>query len=165
MTSSPACQSIGVVTPFRSPSCKLSMTLNTSALFRPVDAGYDIVSLIFLFGSMMKTERIVNAISGLAMSSSAIMSYRYATLRAASAMMGNLSVVCEMSFMSSIHLSCEPRSFALYTPIRVSIKHHLFFEQASLTNPIILTPLDSNSSFNFANAPSSVVQTGVKSAG
>ena len=33
----------------------------TSAVFRPVDAGYDRIVLIFLFGSMMKTERIVKA--------------------------------------------------------------------------------------------------------
>jgi len=33
------------------------------------------------------------------------------------------------------------------------------------TSPIILTPRFSNSSFSFAKAPSSVVQTGVKSAG
>lgn len=36
---------------------------------------------------------------------------------------------------------------------------------AARTRPIILTPLASNSSLSFANAPSSVVQTGVKSAG
>lgn len=35
----------------------------------------------------------------------------------------------------------------------------------TLTKPIILTPRCSNSSFSFANAPSSVVHTGVKSAG
>jgi hypothetical protein len=33
------------------------------------------------------------------------------------------------------------------------------------TRPIICTPRASNSGFNFAKAPSSVVQTGVKSAG
>ena len=35
----------------------------------------------------------------------------------------------------------------------------------ALTKPIIFTPLLSNSSFNWLNAPSSVVHTGVKSAG
>lgn len=37
--------------------------------------------------------------------------------------------------------------------------------ETELTRPIILTPRFSNSSFILAKAPSSVVQTGVKSAG
>jgi hypothetical protein len=39
------------------------------------------------------------------------------------------------------------------------------YQWLKLTNPIILTPRFSNSSFSLAKAPSSVVQTGVKSAG
>lgn len=54
-------QSIGVVTPFLSPSCKLSTTLSTSFVFLPTLAGYIIVSLIFFAGSITKTLRIVNA--------------------------------------------------------------------------------------------------------
>lgn len=52
---------IGVVTPFLSPVCRLSITLSTSAEFLPVEAGYIIVNLIFLLGSITNTERIVNA--------------------------------------------------------------------------------------------------------
>jgi hypothetical protein len=39
------------------------------------------------------------------------------------------------------------------------------YQWLKLTNPIIFTPRFSNSSFSLAKAPSSVVQTGVKSAG
>lgn len=80
MTSCPFCQSIGVTTPFLSPSCKLSITLSTSAVFLPVLAGYDMLSRIFLVGSMMNTERMVKAIPPVfwraSRSSCEIMSYR-----------------------------------------------------------------------------------------
>jgi len=62
MTSSPTCQLMGVVTPFLSPVCRLSITRNTSVVLRPVEAGYIMVKRIFLFGSMMKTDRMVKAI-------------------------------------------------------------------------------------------------------
>src|SRR5690349_9428358 len=66
---------------------------------------------------MMKTERMVNAMPFSAMlsrSSCAIMSYRKATLRSASAMMGNATVVFCVSLMSLTHWSCELRSLALW---------------------------------------------------
>ena len=75
-----------------------------------------IFSLIFLAGSMMKTERMVNAMPFslmLSRSSCAIMSQRKATLRSASAMMGNLTVVFCVSLISSTHWSWELRSLAL----------------------------------------------------
>jgi hypothetical protein len=62
ITSSPFCQSIGVAIPLLSAVCKLSITLNTSDVFLPVLAGYDMVRRIFLDGSMMKTDRMVKAI-------------------------------------------------------------------------------------------------------
>jgi len=100
-------------------------------------------------------------------------------------MMGKVTVVLLTSFMSSTHLACELRSFALYqgTRSQVSLLSQPFppstplsfntnsyantcrTKQHVLTNPIILTPLASNSPFNLANAPNSVVHTGVKSAG
>lgn len=78
-------------------------------------------------------------------------------------MIGNCRFVEDTSLISSIHLPCEPRSLALYTQIISSLLR--LCNNLQLTNPIILTSLFSNSSFIFANAPSSVVQTGVKSAG
>ena len=37
------------------------MTRRSSAVLRPVEAGYEATSRIIFFGSMMKTERIVKA--------------------------------------------------------------------------------------------------------
>jgi hypothetical protein len=75
--------------------------------------------------------------------------------------MGNWTLLPVTSLMSLIHSPWEPMSLALYTFVRKAF-NSLFMPH---TSPIILTPRFSNSSFNFANAPSSVVQTGVKSAG
>src|SRR6266702_2208358 len=47
----------------------------------------------------------------------------------------------------------------------MSSDHFAWRSTGSMLNPISLTPRLSNSGFNFANAPSSVVQTGVKSFG
>lgn len=55
-------QSMGVVTPFLSPICSESTTRRTSAELRPVEAGYCMVKRIFFLGSIMNTERMVNAI-------------------------------------------------------------------------------------------------------
>lgn len=108
---------MGVVTPFLSPVCRLSTTLKTSLVLRPVLAGYIIVNLIFLLGSITKTERIVNAMpfwSILVKSCWSTMSYRKATFRSASAMMGNCRSEPLTSLMSLIQLSCDPRSLALF---------------------------------------------------
>lgn len=53
---------MGVVTPFLSPVCSESTTRKTSAVLRPVDEGYCMVKRIFFLGSIMNTERMVNAI-------------------------------------------------------------------------------------------------------
>src|SRR4029453_7434722 len=47
----------------------------------------------------------------------------------------------------------------------MSSDHFAWRSTASTLSPISLTPRLSNSGFNFARAPSSVVQTGVKSLG
>jgi len=73
--SSPTCQSIGLASPNLSVVCKLSITRSTSALLRPVLAGYVMLSLIFLLGSMMKTERIVRTMSLEPVADSGSMSY------------------------------------------------------------------------------------------
>lgn len=65
--------------------------------------------------------------------------------RSASAMMGKLRLVEEMSLMSFVQAACEERSLA--------------------ERPMSLTLREVNSECSFAKAPSSVVQTGVKSAG
>ena len=96
--------------------------------------------------------------------------------RLGSAMMGKERVVLEISLMSEVHLECEVRSLA-------DCFHHEKNDQhinrlrgdfskekemrmvQLLTRPINLTPLLSNSPFSLAKAPSSVVHTGVKSAG
>lgn len=116
-------QSIGVVTPSLSPVCKLSTTRKTSLVLRPVLAGYIIVNLIFLFGSMTKTERMVNAMPFWSMFDrfwASTMSYSHATCRSASAMMGNCSSVLLTSLMSRIQRSCEERSLALCEPGAIS---------------------------------------------
>lgn len=97
------------------------------------------------------------------------MSYSHATFRSASAMIGNWTFVWLTSLISLIHLSWEPRSLALYitsasTP-QARVAPFVREEEGKYTSPIILTPLLSNSPPIFANAPSSVVHTGVKSAG
>ena len=53
---------MGVVILFLSPVCNESMTRRTSAVLRPVEAGYERMRRMVFFGSMMKTDRIVNAI-------------------------------------------------------------------------------------------------------
>ena len=60
-------------------------------------------------------------------------------------MMGKERLVEAMSLMSFVQASCEDRSLA--------------------ERPMSLTLRDSKSGWSLANAPSSVVQTGVKSAG
>jgi len=66
-------------------------------------------------------------------------------LRSASAMMGKERSVEAMSLMSFVQAVCEERSLA--------------------DRPISLTLREVNSGWSLAKAPSSVVQTGVKSAG
>lgn len=61
ITSSPGSQLIGVVTLCLSPVCSESTIRSTSAVLRPVLAGYDRIVRIIFLGSMMKTDRIVNA--------------------------------------------------------------------------------------------------------
>lgn len=165
-------QSIGVVTPSLSPVCKLSTTLNTSLVFLPVLAGYIIVNRIFLFGSITKTERMVNAMpfwSIFVRSCASTMSYSHATCRSASAMMGNCRSVLLTSLMSRIHRSCEERSLALYGgalsasrpasygwPL-LGLGVGLWHVDVRHTSPINFTPRFSNSPFIFAKAPNSVV--------
>lgn len=45
-----------------SPVCRESKTRRTSAVLRPVEAGYERMRRIVFFGSIMKTDRMVNAI-------------------------------------------------------------------------------------------------------
>ena len=150
MTSSPGTQLIGVVTFLESLSlvCRESTTRRTSAVFLPQLAGYVIIKRIVLAGSMMKTERMVNwtPLSSILVASWwSIMSYKRAIRRSGSAIMGKDRWLPVISSMSLIHKRWESASLAL--------------------NPIILTPLLVNSGSSFANAPSSVVHTGVKSSG
>lgn len=140
----PGTQLIGVVTLCLSPVWRESTTRNTSAVLRPVEAGYERINRMVFFGSMTKTLRIVKAIpfwSTLVVSWWSIISYRYATFLSLSPMMGNLSVLPEISSMSLIHPEWLSIVFA--------------------DSPISLTPRLVNSGSSFANAPSSVVQTGV----
>ena len=62
MTSSPGFQFAGVQMRFESLSCKESTTLRISLKLRPVEAGYVIIALILLVGSIINTERTVNGI-------------------------------------------------------------------------------------------------------
>src|SRR3954454_8672466 len=66
-------------------------------------------------------------------------------LRSVSPIIGKFGAAPWVSLMSSDHLEC--------------------LSTGSTLSPISLTPRLSNSGFNFASAPSSVVQTGVKSLG
>lgn len=59
---SPGTQLIGVVTLCLSPVCSESTTRSTSAEFRPVEAGYDMIRRMVFLGSMTKTDRMVKAI-------------------------------------------------------------------------------------------------------
>ena len=158
-------QLTGVVTPLLSPVCNESITRRTSAVLRPVEAGYAMIRRIFLLGSIMNTERIVrgNPLESIfCKSSSSSISNRYATLRSASAMIGNLTWVELTSLMSLIHSSWEPRSLALYERQRMlaSTQWQLSRETwRKLANPIIFTSRWSNSSWSLANAPNSVVHT------
>ncbi len=61
ITSSPGSQLIGVVTLCMSPVCSESTIRSTSAVLRPVEAGYERIVRILFAGSMMNTERIVKA--------------------------------------------------------------------------------------------------------
>lgn len=73
------------------------------------------------------------------------MSYFRAICLSLSPMIGNLRFVPEISLISLIHSPCLSIVFAL--------------------SPMSLTPLFVNSGSSLAKAPSSVVQTGVKSSG
>ncbi len=140
----PGTQLIGVVTLFLSPVCKESTTRNTSAVLRPVEAGYESMRRIVFFGSIMKTLRMVKAIpfwSTLVVSWWSSISYANATFRSLSPMIGNLRVLPEISSMSLIHPPCESTVFA--------------------DRPINLTPRLVNSGSSLAKAPNSVVHTGV----
>lgn len=140
----PGTQFIGVVTLFLSPVCKESTTRNTSAVLRPVEAGYERMRRMVFLGSMMKTLRMVKAMpfwSTLVISWWSSMSYAYATFRSLSPMIGNLSLLPEISSMSLIHPPCESTVFA--------------------DRPINFTPRLVNSGSSLAKAPNSVVQTGV----
>src|SRR4051794_22026674 len=90
---------------------------------------------------MMNTLRTVALASELGW----IMSYSVATLRSASAMIGRLTVVFWVSLMSLIHEWCD--------------------STGSTLTAIGLTPRFWNSPASAAVLPSSVVHTGVKSAG
>lgn len=141
---SPGTQLIGVVTLFLSPVCKESTTRSTSAVLRPVEAGYESIRRMVFFGSMTKTLRMVNAIpfwSTLVVSWWSSMSYAYATFLSLSPMIGNLSWLPEISSMSLIHPPCESTVLA--------------------ERPISFTPRLVNSGSNLAKAPNSVVHTGV----
>src|SRR5471032_1242422 len=95
----------------------------------------------FLFGSMTNSERTV-AVADI---SGWIMSYSVDTLRSVSAMMGKPTTVCWVASMSLIQLVCD--------------------SAGSTDSAIALTLRLSNSGLSLAVRPSSVVQTGVKSAG
>src|SRR5471032_769422 len=99
------------------------------------------VRRIFLFGSITNKERTVRV----SLAFGWIRSYRSDTLRSASARIGKLTTVFWVSLMSSIHLWCE--------------------STGSTDRAMALTPRLANSSLSLAVKPSSVVHTGVKSAG
>src|ERR1700676_5231961 len=73
------------------------------------------------------------------------MSYAVETFRSVSPIIGKFGAAPCVSLMSSDHFAC--------------------LSTGSTLSPISLTPRLSNSGFNLASAPSSVVQTGVKSFG
>jgi hypothetical protein len=52
---------MGVVIRCLSPVWRESTTRRTSAVLRPVEAGYERIRRMVFLGSMMKTERMVNA--------------------------------------------------------------------------------------------------------
>ena len=74
-----------------------------------------------------------------------IMSYRPATFRSGSAIIGKFTACPVTSSMSPSHFRCD--------------------STGSTLSPMTFAPRLSNSGFSFATAPSSVVQTGVKSLG
>src|SRR5690554_5057587 len=99
------------------------------------------VALIFLSGPIKNTDltgAVVDAFGW-------IMPYSSATLRSGSAITGKFTVVFWVALISFTQPSCELKSLTL--------------------TKITLVFLLSNSSFNCAVRPSSVVQIGVKSAG
>ena len=99
------------------------------------------VSLIFFFGSMTNKDRTVAVSDWFGW----IMSYSVDTLRSASAMIGKPTTVCWVSSISDIQVRC--------------------LSAGSTDSATALTLRLSNSGFSFAVRPSSVVHTGVKSAG
>ena len=117
------------------------MTRRISSKLRPVDAGYVIISRIFFAGSMTNSERTVSV----AFAFGWIMSYSIDTFRSASAMIGKLTRVFCVSLMSSIQRLCD--------------------STGSTDSATTFTLRFAKSSLSFAVSPSSVVQTGVKSAG
>ena len=148
-----------MVTLCLSPVCSESTTLSTSAVLRPVLAGYERIKRMVFFGSMTKTLRIVKAIPfsstfvaswwsillrsacaplGLCGLAEPHMSYSSAICLCLSPMIGKLNLLPEISSMSLIHCPCLSIVFAL--------------------SPMSFTPLFANSGSSFANAPSSVVQ-------
>lgn len=63
MHSWPSCQLAGVATLCFAVNCNESITRSNSRKFRPVEAGYVSVNLIFLSGPMMNTDRTVKVSS------------------------------------------------------------------------------------------------------
>src|SRR5258707_10998446 len=99
------------------------------------------VSLTFLSGPIMNTERTVALSSALGW----IMSYAMATFRSESAMIGKFMVQDWVSLMSLIQRWCDSSGSTLMA---------ITFALRLANSPLI-----------FATVPSSVVQTGVKSEG
>src|SRR5438445_3013399 len=141
MQSCPSFQLTGVATLNLAVSCKESTTRSSSSKFRPQEAGYVIISLIFLSGPITNTDRTVMLSAALGW----ILSYSMAVFFSGSAIMGKFTVQCCVSLMSLVHPLCDSSGSTLIA--------------------ITLTPRFSNSPLTRAIYPSSVVQTGVKSLG
>jgi hypothetical protein len=92
MTSSPCFQLAGVATLCLAVSCIESSTRRISSKLRPVVIGYVSISLIFLSGPMMNTDRTVWLVVALrpsdATSSAGSMLYSFEMVRSVSPMIG-----------------------------------------------------------------------------
>src|SRR3989442_404146 len=138
MQSCPSFQLTGVATLNLAVSCKESTTRSSSSKFRPQEAGYVIMSLIFLSGPITNTDRTVMLSAALGW----IMSYSMAVFFSGSAIMGKFTVQFWVSLMSLVHPLCDSRGSTLMAST--------------------LTPRFSNSPLTRAIYPNSVVHTGVK---
>mmetsp|Transcript_32942 Transcript_32942/g.92253 ORF Transcript_32942/g.92253 Transcript_32942/m.92253 type:complete len:224 (-) Transcript_32942:94-765(-) len=141
----PAVQFAGVATFWYAVSWSESRTRRISSKFRPQEAGYVIMSSIFLAGLITNTDRTVRGRPGFSRFVWSSMPNRRDTVRVSSAITGYSTLVLEISSTSLSQFRCDSAVSTLTTAI-------LQLRSANL--PLIC-----------ASTPSSVVQTGVKSLG